>query len=208
LWGLVEYRIRQVTIKYSKEKARKRRAQLSEAEHKLRQCEDKCNLSPTAENISQLENAKNEYETLFDYIIQGKILRSKWNWYENGEKNSKFFLNLENNSSRKTCIRRLLDNQSKVVLDSQRILKELENNYKSLYTKQVSTASEEIFSSFLDNTDCIPVLTEDQKALCEGSLSKDECYNALNDLPNGKSPGNDGLTQNFIRNFGLSLANF
>ena len=180
---------------------RKRRAQLSEAEHKVRHCEDKCNLSLTTEYILQVENAKNEYETLFDYIIQGKILRSKWNWYENGEKNSKFFLNLENNSSPKTSICRLLDNQGKVVLDSQRILKELENYYKSLYTKQVSTASEEIFSSFLDNTNCIPVLTEDQKALCEGSLSKDECYNALKDFPNEKSPGNDGLTSEFYKKF-------
>jgi len=31
---------------------------------------------------------KNEYEAFFDYIIKGKILRCKWNWYENGEKNS------------------------------------------------------------------------------------------------------------------------
>ena len=59
-------------------------------------------MAPSAENISQLENAKNEYESLYDYIVQGKILRSKRNWYENGEKNSKFFLNLEIKSSRKT----------------------------------------------------------------------------------------------------------
>ena len=86
LWDLVKYKIRQVTIKYSKEKARERRAQLEEAESKIRQCEDKRNFSPSDENVSELENARNEYETLFDYIIQSKILRSKSNWYENGEK--------------------------------------------------------------------------------------------------------------------------
>jgi len=72
---------------------------------------------------------------------------------------------------------------------------------KSLYAKQVSTASEEIFSSFLDNKDCLLVLTEDKKALYEGSLSKDECYYALKDFPNGKSPGNDGLTSEFYKTF-------
>ena len=76
LWDLVKYKIRQVTIKYSKEKARERRAQLEEVESKIRQCEDKCNFSPSDENVSELENARNEYEILFDYIIQAKILRA------------------------------------------------------------------------------------------------------------------------------------
>ena len=38
LWDLVKYRIRQITIKYSKEKAQECRAQLEEAESKIHQC--------------------------------------------------------------------------------------------------------------------------------------------------------------------------
>ena len=139
---------------------------------------------------------------LFDYIIQGKILRSKSNWYENGKKTSKFFLNLENNKSRKTAIRRLLNDQGKLILNSQSILKELENFYKSLYTETDSTSTDNILvSSFLHEIEHIPVLTEELKLLCEGSLSNGECFSSLKDFPGGKSPGNDGLTSEFCKKF-------
>ncbi len=42
---------------------------------------------------------------------------------------------------------------------------------------------------------------EDTKLLCEGVLSTQECYNALQTFSNGKSPGNDGLTAEFYKTF-------
>lgn len=36
-----------------------------------------------------LDAAKHEYELLLDYIVRGNIVRSRINWYEKGEKNSK-----------------------------------------------------------------------------------------------------------------------
>ena len=45
---------------------------------------------------------------LYDYIVQGSIVRSRINWYEKGEKNSKYFLNLENIRSGKTAVRSLM----------------------------------------------------------------------------------------------------
>ena len=37
------------------------------------------------ENITKLDEARSEYEALHAYIIQGKIIRSRANWYEQGE---------------------------------------------------------------------------------------------------------------------------
>ena len=42
-----------------------------------------------------LEMISSEYNSLYDYITEGNIIRSKANWYEQGEKNNKYFLNLE-----------------------------------------------------------------------------------------------------------------
>ena len=47
LWDVIKYRIRQVSIKYSKEKARERRARLVEAEQKVTQCDLICNTDPS-----------------------------------------------------------------------------------------------------------------------------------------------------------------
>ena len=131
LWDLIKYRIRQVTIKYSKEIARNRRTKLKECEEKVKSCEETCNHNPSEENIARLDEAKSEYETLYDHIIQGKLIRSRANWYEYGEKNSTYFLNLENTKSKRISIQRIFDDKGKLITSSHAILKELEDFYKT-----------------------------------------------------------------------------
>ena len=94
LWDLIKYRIRQVSIKYSKQKARERTARLETAEQKIKQYDLLCNSDPSEKNMYDLDAAKYEYELLLDYIVRGNIVRSRIGWYEKGEKNSKYFLNL------------------------------------------------------------------------------------------------------------------
>ena len=50
LWDLIKYRIRQVAINCSKEKARQRRKKLSDIEASLRTSEERCNELPSARN--------------------------------------------------------------------------------------------------------------------------------------------------------------
>ena len=44
-------------------------------------------------------------------------------------------------------------------------------------------------------------LSEDEKSLCEGKLTLNECWNALSSMKNEKSPGNDGFTKEFYFTF-------
>ena len=53
----------------------------------------------------------------------------------------------------------------------------------------------------------IPKLSNDQQLLCEGQLTHPECYNVLDQLKNGKSPGNDGLTAEFYKHSWPILGN-
>ena len=50
LWDLIKYRVRQVSIKYSKERACEKRKKISDIETSLKLSEEKCNESPTVEN--------------------------------------------------------------------------------------------------------------------------------------------------------------
>ena len=43
----------------------------------------------------QLEQKTKELEKIIEYRTKGAILRAKCRWYNEGEKNSKYFLNLE-----------------------------------------------------------------------------------------------------------------
>ena len=178
LWDLIKYRIRQTTLQYSKIIAKNRKARLQRSEETLKQCEEICNNNPSEENIIKLDEARSEYEALYDYVIQGKIIRSRANWYEQGEKNSKYFFNLETNKTRKTAIRRLFNSDGKLILNLKIIMKELEDFYTALYRNQDSSDGDQIIPDFI-NSAHIPKLSDDQKNLCGGILSNTECFNAL-----------------------------
>ena len=42
-----------------------------------------------------------------------------------------------------------------------------------------------------------PQLSENDKAICEGKLTLQNIWEALNSMKNGKTPGNDGPTKEF-----------
>ena len=92
---------RQLTIKYSKEKAHSRKAKVKDLEEKLHNCTKNCENDPSKENIEELECLQAQYDDLYDYITQGAIIRSRANWYEKGKKNNKCFLNLKNQIRKK-----------------------------------------------------------------------------------------------------------
>ena len=99
LWDLIKYRIKQVTIKFSKDKAKARRDKLRIIENSLKECEVDCGKSPSPDNIEKLEFLKHEYDSCYEYLLKGAIIRSRATWYEYGEKSNKYFLNLETQES-------------------------------------------------------------------------------------------------------------
>ena len=159
-----------------------------------------CDNDPSQNNVNNLEVAKQEYELLHDYIVRGCIVRSRTNWYENGEKNSKYFLNLEKTRRGKTAVRRLYDSTGKNTVNPRSIINELRNYYQTLYSNHDSEEGEEFASDFLENPN-IPSLSNNSKMTCERLLTCAECFEALKKFPNGKTPGNDGLTAEFYKTF-------
>ena len=93
-------------------------------------------------------------------------MRSRINWYENGEKNSKYFLNLEKTRRGKTAVRRLYDSTGKI----RSIINELGDCYQTLYSNHDSEEGEEFASDFLENSN-MPSLSNNSKMACEGLLT-------------------------------------
>ena len=125
---------------------------------------------------------------------------SRINWYENGEKNSKYFLNLEKTRRGKTAVRQLYDSTGKITVNPRSIINELRDYYQTLYSNHDSEEGEDFASDFLENPN-IPSLSNNSTMTCEGLLTCAECFEALKKFPNGKPPGNDGLTAEFYKTF-------
>ena len=98
LWKMIKFIIRELSIKYGsyKKKKKKTKQMLLEDEIALLEKESEKPNDPKKEEVlSRLVNAKRELEEIVEYRTKGSIVRSKAKWYNDGEKNTKYFLQLE-----------------------------------------------------------------------------------------------------------------
>ena len=115
-------------------------------------------------------------------------------WYEKGGKSNKYFLNLEKRNKAKTNIRKLI-NDNQEISDADDILKVVKSFYRNLYSS-IALETEPECLEYLKDINA-SVLTTIQCETCEGKLSLNEIYAALESTPSNKSPGNDGLSKEF-----------
>ena len=98
LWEMLKLKIRDVSMKYSKVKMKTMKNEEANIESALAALE--MQLEQGVNNKDALEEQirckKNELENIILYKTKGAIIRSTARWYNEGEKNSKYFLNLEN----------------------------------------------------------------------------------------------------------------
>ena len=93
IWEIIKYEIRKFCIKFSKAKSKIKRVNKLKHETVVQNFES----NPECQNasIAQYNDSKFWLENLYDEQLRGIILRSKSDWYEKGEKSTKYFLYLE-----------------------------------------------------------------------------------------------------------------
>ena len=95
-------------MSYSKQKSRERKQKRTSLESKLKKFENNLTVTSTDLKLKEYNSVKQELEQIYNYITEGIILRTRTDWYEQGEKSTKYFLNLEKRSKPKTHIRQLI----------------------------------------------------------------------------------------------------
>ena len=149
---------------------------------------------------------KQELETLYDYITEGIILRSRATWYERGEKSTKYFLNLEKRNKAKTHVRKILLQNNLETTVPKAIMSNLKTFYSNLY-KRTSTRTEYECQQYLKDVSPLNYMKTISNHVKEKS-QKNECWDALKSMGNNKSPGNDGLTKEFYLAFFAELQDY
>jgi hypothetical protein len=153
--------------------------------------------------LKEIEATKLEIEHYNNEKANGILLRSKADWVEAGEKNTKFFLNLEKRNYKNKCITKLVNEQKEELTDSEKILEYEAEYYKKLYSESnvlPNRINDDLFLS--ENT---PKISNVKSDLCEKNITLQEVGRALKDLKNGKSPGTDGFTADFYKFFWMKL---
>ena len=164
---MLKYEIRFFTIKFSKDLAKARKSKQYFLENKLKFLESNLNCDiNSAENI----DCKNQLEVIYDDIAEGIKVRSKCQWYENGEKSTMFFLNLEKTKPTQGTVKKLeIDNKERD--NSVESNKELEKFFENLFKRKPSEMKH-VYNEFLRDISLLTLNQEDKKFVTKKLVSK------------------------------------
>lgn len=195
-WDYMKYSIRKSTVTYSKCKAQERRRSENEIINEVSRLEQALYHSDSSNLQEKLKEARCKLQTLYDYKIQGIMVRSRARWVEEGERNSRYFLNLEKRNKSNNVIRKLVGADGTEIFTCKGILSELKRYYSLLYISEGCVPD-----TFYTNVANNKKLSDEQALDCDGQLSSEECKTALFSLSNNKSPGSDGFSVEFYKHF-------
>ena len=206
-WDLIKMEIRGFTVKYSKRKAKIVKSEEMALLERVNELQAKAEKKPHNRNIIlELQAEKLRLKRIMTYKTKGAILRSKVRWHEQGERNTKYFYGLEKRNFNNKTITRLKIGENAFTSNQFEILTKEKIFYESLYkTKNVNP--DKFNGSLFFNPENISPLTEENKTSCEGSITMDECLEALKDFKSGKTPGTDGFPAEFYRFFWTEISN-
>ena len=108
---------------------------------------------------------------------KGSWIRARVKWIEQGERSTKYCLGLEKNSVRKKEIKQLKSqNGKRTIRKQEEIIKEVRRFYAQLYNNESKNVKKWKSNVFTQN---INQLSNDDKEICDGLLTVDECKHAI-----------------------------
>ena len=109
----MKYKIRKFSISFSKNLAKTERIIQTNLENRIKTLEQ--NLK-NEEDFYAYNLCKLELKNIYDKKAEGVKIRSKCEWYQHGEKPTKFFLNLQNQKAIHTTVRHSTDDAKGITI--------------------------------------------------------------------------------------------
>ena len=203
-WDMIKCDIRAFTIPYCVRKKKEKQKLKQDLENKLTSLHEAADSSDSTDiDINnEISATKSELEDIENIEAKGIIFRSKMQWSEEGEKNSKYFLSLEKRNYVNKLITQL-DVDGEIISDPVSILSAEKTFYNDLYRDKCDCMSNEYkeASAFFCEENEHPVLNDFDKILCDADITEKEILSSLKLLNNGRSPGSDGIPADFYKFF-------
>jgi hypothetical protein len=132
-----------------------------------------------------------------------KEQRSRANWVEKGEKNTSYFLRLENQRQTWNTIKQFKSEGDTFTTDNDEILRKMGVFYEALYKSTDIDVNE--IEDYFSKINVENILNENDKQMLELFPTLQECTDALFAMKNNKSQGLDGLPREFYKTFWSKL---
>ena len=128
--------IRAFTIKYSKRKAKKKSDEEKALQTKLIDIQNKLQVNYNESDKIEMDKLKAKLSRIEAIKTEGTIVRSRAQWYEHGEKNSKYFYSLVKTNYRRKHVISIINHEDKRITDPKQILQEMELFFEEIYTSK------------------------------------------------------------------------
>ena len=197
-WESIKKEIKKFTQNYSRKHSKDKQIAISQLIESISEMESRLPLNER--EYALLDKSKLDLEELIDENIKSIMFRSKCKWYEEGEKNTKYFLSLERaRYNAKTC-QILLDenNDNKEIKDDHEILNMQRSFYSELYSDDPSVDFKLINETGVE-------VDENERQLQNKSLKISELADAARGMKNNKTPGPDGIPIDFYKVFWVKI---
>ena len=203
-WNFLKQQIKEYSIKFATARKRSENNQLEVLERKMLRL--KTNIEQSSftgifnleEDIEELDKIKTEIDILVEKKTQGAMVRARTDWFQYGEKSSKYFFKLEqSNFSKKNrfCLR---TEEGSIITDQKQILHEQEIFYENLYQAQDINVLPDI--NYLKGLD-LPCISTLQREEMDSDITSKEVYDVILEMKKNKTPGTDGLPVEFYLTF-------
>ena len=195
-WEKLKMRIKKATISFSRNLVSEEKVVISHLTEIVNQYEAQLPLN--LEDSELLQKTKMELEEKLFERVKGVMFRSKVKWYEEGEKNTKYFFALEKAKyNAKTCYKLINENQQEIV-EPQEILENQRKFYEELYAedKDVEFSMNNIYGVHVP---------KDIQECQNKQIEMEELESAIKRMKNEKTPGEDGIPIDFYKVFWLKL---
>ena len=207
-WELTFYSVfssAAILISYSSYKKKVKEKQEKDLRNEILILEEKVDEG----SIQILENKKCELENIRKEKIKGKIIRSRIQWVEEGEKPTSYFCGLESKNFTNKIIPKVEKENGDVISKQKDILKEVKSFYENLYKNKDKSKGDK-FSKLKEGLKDIKLkkLTDDEKKNLEGEITIEEAGLILKNMKNNKTPGSDGFSTEFFKFFWKDLKIF
>ena len=142
--------------------------------------------------LDALKSKIEQYEMIIEYRTKGPILRWQSRCFKEGEKNTKYFLNLEKRRYKRGTISQLRRNNDNFIRKDTEILIVCLSYFKNLYTTKLSDRQDPSINQFF-----FPEVGDVHLLKAEET----ECLSSLKQMVDSKTPGTDGLPAEFYKLF-------
>ena len=190
-WEVIKKYIMKQTQAYSRNKQNMKKIAISQLMEKIDDYQQ--NLPLPEDEMKMLINSQEDLDRLQMEYIEGVMFRSKAKWYLEGEKGSKYFLNLEKIRYNSKTISLLRHNDIEYT-DHDQIMQAQFEFYKELYTSDKSVKFE-----YVNKTDIR--ISDEWNGILNEPFMSNEIKNAVMKMQNNKTPGKDGIPIDFYKIF-------